>query len=149
MAVYSDKSQRYKQVLDDSFCLFFRTGFQATTIRQIALEAAIADGTVCLYFKSEEDIRDSLLEFLDRDLTAGLRQELTQASGSSQKVEIAVHYHLARGAQGSSKIQFLLRDFQCPKLADRGHLHEGFSNYLRCFENLLHDCQKEKLVVTI
>src|SRR5262245_53415234 len=54
---------RRKQILDAATKVFGEKGFHPTTIRQIAKEAGVADGTIYNYFASKNDL---MLAILDR-----------------------------------------------------------------------------------
>jgi AcrR family transcriptional regulator len=54
---------RRNQILDAATTIFAKKGFHGATIRQIAQEAGIADGTIYIYFKTKTDL---LIGILDR-----------------------------------------------------------------------------------
>lgn len=54
---------RRNQILDAATTVFAQKGFHGATIRQIAQEAGIADGTIYIYFKTKTDL---LIGILDR-----------------------------------------------------------------------------------
>jgi len=54
---------RRHQILDAATAVFAVKGFHGATIRQIAQQAGIADGTIYIYFKTKTDL---LLGILDR-----------------------------------------------------------------------------------
>jgi AcrR family transcriptional regulator len=57
-----EKEYRIKQIKDSAATLFYKKGFVATTIEDIAAAAEISKGTVYLYFKSKDDLYYSLVE---------------------------------------------------------------------------------------
>lgn len=62
-----EKEQRIKQIRDSAAALFYKKGYVATTIEDIAESAEISKGTIYLYFKSKDDLYYSLVEpSLDR-----------------------------------------------------------------------------------
>lgn len=62
-----EKEQRIKQIQDSAAALFYKKGYVATTIEDIAEAAEISKGTIYLYFKSKDDLYYSLVEpSLDR-----------------------------------------------------------------------------------
>lgn len=70
---------RRNQILDAATQVFAERGFHNTTIRQIAQQAGIADGTVYIYFKTKTDL---LLGILKRINESERRQDdLGQAVG--------------------------------------------------------------------
>lgn len=62
-----EKENRIKQIRDSAATLFYRKGYAATTIGDIAALAEISNATIYLYFKSKDDLYYSLVEpSLDR-----------------------------------------------------------------------------------
>jgi AcrR family transcriptional regulator len=57
-----EKEYRIKQIKDSAATLFYKKGFVATTIEDIAAAAEISKGTIYLYFKSKDDLYFSLVE---------------------------------------------------------------------------------------
>lgn len=57
-----EKKARRKAILQAARDCFFRDGFEATTISQIADEVELSTGTLYLYFKNKEEIYVSILE---------------------------------------------------------------------------------------
>lgn len=57
-----EKKARRQAILDAARECFFRDGFDATTISQIAETVELSTGTLYLYFKNKEEIYVSILE---------------------------------------------------------------------------------------
>ncbi len=51
-----EKQQRRNDIIDAAERLFFKKGFEHTTMDQVAEEAELSKGTLYLYFKSKEDL---------------------------------------------------------------------------------------------
>src|SRR4051812_46778759 len=56
---------RRNQILDAATRVFAQRGFHNSTIRQIAGEAGVADGTIYIYFKNKTDLLLGLLNRLN------------------------------------------------------------------------------------
>jgi AcrR family transcriptional regulator len=63
---------RRSQILDAATEVFAQKGFHGATVRQIAQQAGIADGTIYIYFKTKTDL---LLGILDRINESEQREE--------------------------------------------------------------------------
>ena len=57
-----EKEARRQAILDSARDCFFRDGFEATTISQIADNVELSTGTLYLYYKNKEEIYVSILE---------------------------------------------------------------------------------------
>jgi TetR/AcrR family fatty acid metabolism transcriptional regulator len=58
--------RRRAQILAAASRVFARQGFHRTTVREVAREAGLADGTIYLYFASKQDLLLALLAQLGR-----------------------------------------------------------------------------------
>ena len=58
--------RRRAQILEAASRVFARKGFHRTTVREVAREAGIADGTIYLYFASKQELLLALLGQLGR-----------------------------------------------------------------------------------
>ena len=56
-----EKEQRRQDILDAAEKIFFRKGFQDTTVDDIAEQAELSKGTVYLYFKSKEELASAIV----------------------------------------------------------------------------------------
>jgi AcrR family transcriptional regulator len=62
-----EKESRIKQIRDSAAALFYKKGYAATTIENIATLTEISKATIYLYFRSKDDLYYSLVEpSLDR-----------------------------------------------------------------------------------
>lgn len=60
-------SKKREQIIDAAWKLFREEGFAETTINDIIREAGISKGTFYYYFRSKDDLLDTLSEILDRE----------------------------------------------------------------------------------
>src|SRR5262245_26790594 len=66
VATQERADRRRAQILAAASRVFARQGFHRTTVRQVAREAGIADGTIYLYFDSKQELLLALLGQLGR-----------------------------------------------------------------------------------
>ncbi len=64
------KQEKLERILRTTFTLFTTQGMEKTSISDIATAAGIAKGTFYLYFKDKDDIRDTLVRNMVRQLIA-------------------------------------------------------------------------------
>ena len=60
-------NKRRERIIDAAWKLFREEGFAETTINDILKEAEISKGTFYYYFRSKDDLLDTLSEILDRE----------------------------------------------------------------------------------
>src|SRR3954464_13265978 len=70
---------RRNQILDAATQVFAAKGFHGATIRQIAQQAEIADGTIYIYFKTKTDLLLGILNRLNE--SERHKADMTQATG--------------------------------------------------------------------
>jgi AcrR family transcriptional regulator len=74
----SDANDKRARILSAAQHLFLRYGVKRTSIDDVAREAAIAKGTVYLYYESKNDLFAAVYERLCSDILATARQTLLQ-----------------------------------------------------------------------
>lgn len=72
--------ERREQLIQAAAICFARKGYHRTTVRDIAREAGLADGTLYLYFHGKKDL---LLSFLEKVVLAPLLHILEQGDAQS------------------------------------------------------------------
>jgi AcrR family transcriptional regulator len=96
MRVHSVRAQervdrRRAQILAAASRVFARQGFHRATVRQVAREAGIADGTIYLYFDSKQELLLALLGQLGR---VGERQaDFAELAGADARASLSAHLH--------------------------------------------------------
>ena len=81
MTIKTHRPDSKNQVSKAALGLFTRKGINATTTREIARKAGIAEGTIYRHFKSKSDIASEL--FLN--YTTGFRDRLSEAERKSNQ----------------------------------------------------------------
>jgi TetR/AcrR family transcriptional regulator, fatty acid metabolism regulator protein len=82
------------RILRSAVRVFARKGYFAARVSDIAQQAAIADGTIYLYFKSKEDILVSLFdEVMSEHIQKG-RSELATVEGVPARLRAIAEHHL-------------------------------------------------------
>ncbi len=78
-----EKLQRRNSILSAARDLFYRKGYQTTTMEEIAEKAELSKGTLYLYFRSKDELYISIIEegFYE------LEEKLTQATKRKRNVE--------------------------------------------------------------
>jgi len=79
MRIIKEPEERKKEILDTAEKLFADKGYEAATINDILDAVKIAKGTFYYYFKSKEDVLDTLV---DRRISEGVKkaEEITASS---------------------------------------------------------------------
>lgn len=90
------KSERREQLLDAALDSFFKQGFAAARMEDIARRAGVSKGTLYLYFASKEDIFLAIIDSVARPRLESLEQIVDQSTGLletlPQIMQLATHY---------------------------------------------------------
>jgi AcrR family transcriptional regulator len=70
--LFPDVPPKEARILEAALDLFVERGFHGTTVPDVARRARVAAGTIYLYFPSKEDLVNSLIAHLKRDLAGAL-----------------------------------------------------------------------------
>jgi TetR/AcrR family fatty acid metabolism transcriptional regulator len=83
--------RRRAQILAAASTVFARQGFHRTTVREVAREAGIADGTIYLYFASKQELLLALLGQLGR---VGERPaDFAELAGADARAALGSYLH--------------------------------------------------------
>jgi TetR/AcrR family fatty acid metabolism transcriptional regulator len=89
------KAEKRSRILEAAIAVIARSGFQGTTIAQIAGAADVADGTIYLYFENKDDILVTIFEeAMDVFISQG-RETIANYSDARDKLRAIAECHLA------------------------------------------------------
>lgn len=104
MATRGDKRDL---ILDAAIRVFARQGFHQSRVSDIAREAAVADGTIYIYFKHKEDLLISIFEEKMLGVIQGLREALVGKVDPADRLRTFIVYHLMQVANNSELAEIL------------------------------------------
>jgi len=81
-----EKIRKREIILKAAEKIFFKKGFENTTMEEIAEEAEYAKGTLYLYFKNKEMLYTAIMLRSINIFTAILEEEIAKAKGGREKV---------------------------------------------------------------
>src|ERR1051325_9929526 len=81
-------------VLEIAGRLFRETGFEATTVRQIAEAAGILPGSLHYRYPSKEDILLALLDRRSAHATEAVRLAIADVAAAVERIRLALRAHL-------------------------------------------------------
>src|SRR4026209_929339 len=92
-AVVGDKREA---ILRAAISVFAPCGYFNSKVADIAREAGVADGTVYLYFKSKEEILQSIFDRSVDEALGAAKERVEQLSDPREKLRQIAHMHLER-----------------------------------------------------
>lgn len=133
------KEIRREQILEAATSVFARLGVHKARMDDIVEEAGLSKGAVYWYFKSKDEIINTILDrFLSREL--GGFQELLQQEGSIRDRFIAMTNHLITELEKYAKVMPIAYEFYALSTREshvRKALNDYYHQYLWYFEELL------------
>jgi AcrR family transcriptional regulator len=79
-----EKMQRRSDIINAAERIFFRNGFESTTMDDVALEAELSKGTLYLYFRSKEDLQFAIFMRGLEILLNNMRNSLSATENGDQ-----------------------------------------------------------------
>jgi AcrR family transcriptional regulator len=103
MRIVKEPEVRKKEILDAAESLFAGKGYEAATVNDILDAVKIAKGTFYYYFKSKEDVLDTLI---DRRISEGVEKAWEIAASPLSPVQKILKIMLAQQAQNQAQENF-------------------------------------------
>ena len=85
---------RESSILDAAELVFTRAGFDGAKIATIAQTAAVAEGTVYLYYRNKQDLLAGVVGRFWARLTLGAEEAITPEASAVTQLEQLARYHL-------------------------------------------------------
>ncbi|MBP2627475.1 MAG: transcriptional regulator, TetR family [Firmicutes bacterium] len=107
-----DPKIRINEILDAADYLFFTKGYQATTISDIAKKMGVAQGMLYYYFKSKEEVLETLLDRHASSLISEIKNIICLTNSPSEKIALTVSAALHKASYKNGLLLNMLYDAQ-------------------------------------
>ena len=107
-----DPKIRINEILDVADHLFFTKGYHATTISDIAKKMGVAQGMLYYYFKSKEDVLESLLDQHASSLMLEFKNKICLNNSPSEKIALMITIPLHKALYKEGLLLNMLYDSQ-------------------------------------
>lgn len=114
-----DAQIRINEILNAAEQLFFTQGYHATTISDIAKKMGVAQGMLYYYFKSKEELLETLLDRHTASLIAEIKKIHSLTSAPSEKIVLTVSAILAMADYKDGLLTSMLYDTQNLHIKDK------------------------------
>jgi TetR/AcrR family fatty acid metabolism transcriptional regulator len=122
-----DKTERRALILNAAIEVFAKKGFHQARVSDVARSAAVADGTIYLYFKSKDDLLISLFEEKMQEIVETFRLEVNRELSARARLKRFVELHLNMTAEHPTLAEVLtvelrqsakfMREYKAPQFA--------------------------------
>jgi AcrR family transcriptional regulator len=130
---------RRRQILDTAVHMFYESGYDGASLRNLSSRVGINKATIYHYFPSKEDILFHIIEEVGQSLLAGLLAA-SKNDDSFQALKEMVHFQILYIRDNLEHIKVLVEDQKSlgPNLAGRSRIVQ--SDILRAYEGTLQRC---------
>jgi len=122
-------TDKRKAILDTALTLFTERGFHGTPTSLIAQEAGVATGTLFHYFKTKEELIESLYLDIKKETGTILRDAGESKGDWREKLDNVCMAFAGWGLENAQKILFM-QQFCCSPFISKAAHQEGVSNFL-------------------
>jgi AcrR family transcriptional regulator len=120
---------KQEAILATALTLFTERGFSGTPTSLISKEAGVATGTLFFYFKTKEDLIDTLYRRVKSEAAQAMRQGLAKEKTPSAKLRRLGHNAVAWGIENPQKRKFMEQFAHSPFVSTSAQ-EEGMSRFL-------------------
>ena len=118
-----DPQTRINEILSAADQLFFTKGYHATTISDIAKKIGVAQGTLYYYFKSKEDLLETLLNRHAASLVLEIEKINLLTNTPSEKIALTISAALHSASYKEGLLLNLLYDNQVLPIKEKLYHH--------------------------
>lgn len=111
MRIHVDASKqdtKLPQILQSALNLFVKRGIDGTSVKEIAADAKVADGTLYRHFKSKEELAWYLFAVNLKAYTSTLLSQVLAVRGARERIRIFVQETLAACEKNTTLFYYLI-----------------------------------------
>jgi len=129
-------SDKKEAILNTALTLFVTRGFYGTPTSLISKEAGVATGTLFFYFKTKEELIDTLYLRVKAEAAAAMRRKLDDEQETQGKLRRLWVNAVEWGIKNPAKMQFMEQFAHSPFVSTTAH-EEGLSRFSFLHEYVL------------
>ena len=135
-----DKHQR---IIKAALKVFAKKGFYNSRVSEIAKEAAVADGTIYLYFKNKDDILISVFETEMVKMISSMKSELSKIDDPVEKVKVFAQQHLNMITINQEWAEVAQVELRQSSKFMREYVKDHYIDYLNLFAYIIREGQEK------
>lgn len=137
----AEATDKRDAILKTALALFTERGFYGTPTAMISREAGVATGTLFFYFKTKEELIDTLYRQIKSQAAAALREGVDREPDVQTKIRKVGENALAWATTHPDEFRFMEQFAHSPFVSTTAH-EEGMSHFL-FLEKLVRDGVRE------
>ena len=132
-------------IMEKSLELFAENGFEATSVQQITERCGISKGAFYLYFKSKDELINSLIDHFMTGIITDLEQSVSETQSSDELLYNFLYISLGEFQQQSKFAKFFMTE---QVLSYNKDLFERMQNYMAMFNRIIYSIVERQFTQT-
>lgn len=147
MAIVPTKAEdKHKRILQAAIKVFARNGFYNSKVSEIAKEAAVADGTIYLYFKNKDDILISLFEEEMGKAIENMKEEIDKEEDLLDKLKRFAVVQLNSKKDNPDLAAIMEVELRQSSKFMKEYVNRKFIEYLKIISSIIREGQKGGII---
>lgn len=131
------------RILRAAIKIFSQKGFFNSKVSEIARAAAVADGTIYLYFKNKDDLLISLFEEKVGEVVADVKKRVAEANGSLPRLRIFIENHMDLLVREAGLIEVIQIELRQSNKFMKEYVPVKFLEYLDVISGILEEGKRD------
>lgn len=131
------------RILRAAIKIFSQKGFFNSKVSDIARAAAVADGTIYLYFKNKDDLLISLFEEKMGEVVADVRNRVAQGNASLHRLRIFIENHMDLLVREAGLIEVMQVELRQSNKFMKEYVPVKFLDYLDVISGILEEGKRD------
>jgi AcrR family transcriptional regulator len=149
-----DKTNKFKKILVIASEIFAKKGYEATSVREIALKAGLNKATIYHYFSSKEEILFKIMDNAMEEALKNLEAILSEDSDALEKFENVLKFYSKYYVSKQAELSLLVNELNSLKHEYKTLLTEKEKKYVDLMKSVLYELKKkgvlkEELPITV
>jgi TetR/AcrR family transcriptional regulator, fatty acid metabolism regulator protein len=133
------------RILRAAIKIFSQNGFFNSKVSDIARAAAVADGTIYLYFKNKEDLLISLFEEKMGEVVADVKNRVARGNGSLHRLQIFIENHMDLLVREAGLIEVMQIELRQSNKFMKEYVPVKFLEYLDVISGILDEGKRDAI----
>ena len=142
-------SGRMEEILACAASLFYKKGYHATTIEDLANEVGMLKGSLYYYIKSKEDLLYQLLLDVIVDGQVRVREKISGLDDPMEQLVVGLEEHIEYIIENQVRVGLFLHEFDVFAGRRRGRIEEEMTKYQKLFVDIVQTGQKQQKFVDL
>ncbi|BAI80749.1 transcriptional regulator, TetR family [Deferribacter desulfuricans SSM1] len=141
----NNKENKFERILNAAIKVIGNKGFHNAKIKDIAVEADVADGTIYNYFQNKEDILVTIFKIKLEEYVNNAKKEIANIIDPKEKLKVLIKYHVKIMTDNPDLAKVLQIELRQPHVELRVKVRKNLRNYFRVIEEVIEEGKKNNI----